>query len=683
MVTNENLQYMGIIWLLRHFGWTWVGLLVVDDGSGDHFLQVMESLLSKNQICSAFIERIPNQGHFHAIDELSIKAQRIYLPFMDEKARTCVVYGETITVIWLIALIIIADPEYRENTSVGKVWVMTAQIDFAVTGMIRGWDFEIFEGTIFFAVHSNEPPEFQAYLQNLRFYSIQGDGFVKDFWEQAFNCSFPNPKIPVKVDNSCTGEEKLDALPGAVFEMRMTGHSYSIYNAVYAVAHALQTMYSSRSKHRAIMKGKRFELQDLQPWQLHPFLQGISFNNSAGETVSFNENREMAAGFDITNMVMFPNKSFQKVKIGRLDASEGQGFFIADYMMVWNRRFNQVCPLSVCTASCQAGKQKKSKEGEKFCCYDCITCPEGKISYQKDTDDCFKCGDDRYPNKNHDQCISKTIIFLSYVEALGIALASVAIFFALSTALVLGIFIKHKDTPIVKANNRDLTYILLISLLLCFLSSLLFLGQPGKVTCLLRQPTFGIIFSVAVSSVMAKTITVVVAFMATHPGSSMRKWVGKRLSNSIVVSCTLIQTGICCVWLATSSPFPDFDMHSVTVEAIAECNEGSVIMFYFVLGYMGLLAIISFSVAFLARKLPDSFNEAKFITFSMLVFCSVWLSFVPTYLSTKGKYMVAVEIFSILASSAGILGCIFPPKCYIILMRPDLNNKEQLTRRKN
>ncbi|XP_053120893.1 vomeronasal type-2 receptor 26-like [Hemicordylus capensis] len=684
MVSNEAAQYTGIVRLLLHFGWTWVGLFAVEDDSGDHFLQAMEPLLSQNGICLAFTQRIASKINMLKRNEHDGILSKLYLLFTESKASTFILYGETKNFMWIRYFIRKIAKNYQNITSVfRKVWIIAAQIEFASCGLLNDLDFQHFQGAILFTIHSKELLGFQTFLKTLGPYWAQGDGFLSYFWEQAFDCSIPNPGELTKVDGACSGKERLESLPGYAFEMAMTGHSYSIYNAVYVVAHALHTLYSSRSKHRAMPGDKKPRLQEVNPWQLHPFLQGISFNNVAGESMYFNDKKEMVAGFDIINLHIFPNNSFLRVKVGRMEPSEGKQFIMNKDVILWPTRFNQVLPLSICSDSCPPGFQKRKKEGEKFCCYDCAPCPEGKISNQKDMDDCFKCPEDQYPNKDKDGCIPKVTSFLSYDEPLGISLASAAVSFAWITALVLATFIRHKDTPIVKANNRDITYALLGSLLLCFFCPFLFLGQPGMVTCFSQQSAFGIIFSVAVSCVLAKTITVVVAFMATKPGSSMRKWVGKRLASSVVLSCSLFQAGICAVWLGTSPPFPDLDMQSLTGEIIAECNQGSTTMFYLVLGYMGLLSIISFTVAFLARKLPDTFNEAKFITFSMLMFCSVWLSFVPTYLGTKGKYMVVVEIFSILASSAGLLCCIFVPKCYIIVLRSDLNNKEQLIRRKN
>ncbi|XP_060538209.1 vomeronasal type-2 receptor 26-like isoform X1 [Pantherophis guttatus] len=674
-------QIVGILQLLLYFKWTWIGLYLQRNESGYRFIQNAVPLFSKQGICFEFMGEMPQETFSNDIASAFKGFSKMYINVMNSTTNIIIVYCENqVTIIFRLL------PYYREFEDIPierkcKVLIMPAQMEFTSTPFLKDRGMVFIHGVISFEVSSKEIFGFNKFLQMRNPTSEAEDHLMRVFWEEAFECSFPKDKLDEDTGRLCTGEEKLENLPQSVFDTTMTGQSYSIYNAVYAVAHALQAMFSP--KHRTRAKVGREMVLTQMAWQLHHYLRTIAFNNTVGEKISFNENGDLDIGFDIINWVTFPNKTFVKFKVGKIDpaASPDKLFTISAQNITWPTMFNQVLPLSVCNDHCYSGSRKMKIEGKPFCCYDCLPCAKGKISNQMDVVDCFQCSEDQYPNKAQNLCILKTTTFLSYNELLGITLASVSLFLSFITALVLGIFIKQRDTPIVKANNRSLTYILLIVLLLSFLCSLLFIGQPDQAKCFTRQAAFGIIFSVALSCILGKTILVVLAFMATRPGSKMRKWVGNRMAFSIILFCSLAQFTICTVWLTISPPFPDSDMHSMAEEIVLQCNEGSTTMFYIVLSFLGVLTSVSFTVAFLARKLPDSFNEAKFITFSMLVFCSVWISFVPTYLSTKGKYMVAVEIFSILASAAGLLGCIFSPKCYIIIMRPDLNTKRQLIKK--
>ena len=91
----------------------------------------------------------------------------------------------------------------------------------------------------------------------------------------------------------------------------------------------------------------------------------------------------------------------------------------------------------------------------------------------------MKCPEGHYANTEKNNCLEKSVSFLAYEDPLGMALASIALCLSALTIFVIGIFVKHRDTPIVKANNRALSYILLITLTFCFLCSLNFIGQPN------------------------------------------------------------------------------------------------------------------------------------------------------------------------------------------------------------
>uniref|UniRef100_A0ACB8FTG1 Uncharacterized protein n=1 Tax=Sphaerodactylus townsendi TaxID=933632 RepID=A0ACB8FTG1_9SAUR len=389
MVPREELQCAGMVQLLLHFQWTWIGTITGDYDLGDKFLQTFVPMLSKKHICVALMVKIPVVTHVVNMMELWITWKPLYYSLQRSTVKAFIVNADHKTMSlfqWLLFMNSVS--EGIPETSFTKVWIMTAHWEFSSLSMYRGLDISVFHGALSFAVHSKEITEFPKFLQFLQPDSPNGDGFLRLFWEQAFNCVFHDSVERLENSDICTGEEKLETLPGVLFETSMTGLSYSIYNAVYSIAHALHKVYVYRGKLGEKEGRGRMDLPYLQHWQIHPFLRRISFNNNAGDLVHFNENGELEAGLDIVNWVTFPNQSFLRVKVGMLDpqTSPGHELSVKVEAITWPNTFNQVMPRAVCNGNCHPGYYKEKKEGEQFCCYNCVPCPEGKISDQKGFD---------------------------------------------------------------------------------------------------------------------------------------------------------------------------------------------------------------------------------------------------------------------------------------------------------
>ncbi|XP_045929980.1 extracellular calcium-sensing receptor-like isoform X2 [Micropterus dolomieu] len=477
----------------------------------------------------------------------------------------------------------------------------------------------------------------------------------------------------------CSGTESLEGVEHPFTDTSQLRVTYNVYLAVYAAAHALHRLLSCPDGDSSPRNNSSTcsYLKHFAPIELLQHLNNVNFTTPQGEMFYF-QGADIPAKYDLVNWQKTLEGSQKLVLIGRVD---GLDLHLNESAIQWSTGSNQV-PISVCSKSCPPGTREANRKGEPLCCFDCIPCAAGEISNKTGSLHCERCPLEFWSNVERTACIPRQLDFLSFNEILGITLTTAAVFGTIVTTAVFMVFLCYRQTPMVRANNSELSFLLLLSLKLCFLCSLVFIGRPSVWSCRLQQAAFGISFVLCVSCLQVKTIVVLAAFRSARPGAeALIRWFGPGQQRGSVCLLTCIQIIICAIWLSLSPPVPQRDLGFQGSKVTLECAMASVVGFSLVLGYIGLLACTCLLLAFLARKLPDNFNEAKLITFSMLIFCAVWVAFVPAYVSSSGKYTVAVEIFAILASSYGLLFCIFAPKCFIILLRPEKNNKKHIMAR--
>ncbi|OCT57291.1 hypothetical protein XELAEV_18003667mg [Xenopus laevis] len=668
-VQSDEGYYFALGKLLKKFGWNWIGIVISDGISAFQDQQLLKKYLFSEGICVEFTAQISKHTYKDA----------------DLRQDMNIIWKSTTSVIIIcgtFSTVLLGKLSYYDSKFKEKTFILPPH--WGANGYIINYAAESFNGSLVFVQmysYDLNIPEMKNFLDDFHPSKYPEDKLVEDIWMIFHFClSKDSTKnqlyeyVYLQTLHNCTGKETITSY----LYSRENSYSPRVHLAVHMMAHAIQDLHNLLNMQSPGMNTELYEYKH----QLHHFLRNLHYEVPQGRSTTFDDRGEFISNYGIQNYIIIPPEKVVINFLGTFTPWEPYDqLSINSASIIWKTK-NRNPPRAQCSDNCPTGFRKASKLGAQICCYDCIQCSEGEISTRTDSEYCIQCPDMEWPNQKKDQCVSKLDDYLSYTkEFISVLFLLISFIFMLIAIAILWVFISNRDTPIVRSNNRSLSFVLLVSIKLSFLSVFLFLGRPVDITCMLRNITFGITFSIAVSSLLAKTIMVCVAFKATKPGSSWRKWVGVKLSNSVVLFCSSIQIIICMTWLAISPPFQELDLHTYPGTIIIQCNEGSAIGFYSVIGYMGLLAAVSFVLAFLARTLPDSFNEAKYITFSMLLFCSVWITMIPAYLSTKGKNTVCVEIFAILTSSAGLLASIFLPKCYIILLRPEMNTKSNLNRK--
>uniref|UniRef100_A0A3B4YJR6 Olfactory receptor C family, r1 n=1 Tax=Seriola lalandi dorsalis TaxID=1841481 RepID=A0A3B4YJR6_SERLL len=651
---SDIYQARAIAHLAINFNWTWIGAVVANN---DYGLMAIKEETQGAGVCLAFVETLRREN-------IMSDARRAALTIQASTARVILIftwYTDVRELFLQLTKINVTDRQFLAS----EAWSTSGDL------LQNPSTSKVASGVLGVAIRSSAIPGFENYLRNLNPFRRPDEKFLREFWEKMFSCS-PGTSLPL-----CNGTESLERVQNLFTDTSQLRVTYNVYLAVYAAAHALHNLLSCPDSNSPPGNNSCSYPKHIKPIEVLQYLNNVNFTTPQGEMFYF-QGADIPAKYDLVNWQNTPKGQLKLVLVGRVD---GFDLHLNESAIQWSTGSSRV-PVSVCSESCRPGTRMATKKGEPVCCFDCIPCAEGEISNKTDSPHCERCPSEFWSNAERTACIPRQLDFLSFNETLGITLTTVAVSGATVTTAVFVVFLYYRQTPMVRANNSELSFLLLLSLKLCFLCSLVFIGRPSVWACRFQQAAFGISFVLCVSCLKVKTIVVLAAFRSARPGGeALMKWFGPGQQRGSVCLFTCIQVFICIIWLSLSPPVPQPDFEIPGLKVTLKCAMASVVGFSLVLGYIGLLACTSLLLAFLARKLPDNFNEAKLITFSMLIFCAVWVAFVPAYVSSPGKYAVAVEIFAILASSYGLLFCIFAPKCFIILLRPEKNTKKHLMAR--
>ncbi|XP_071358994.1 glutamate receptor, metabotropic 8a isoform X2 [Trachinotus anak] len=656
VVPPDSYQAQAMMDIVTAMEWNYVSTLASEGNYGESgveaFIQISRETGGVCIAQSLKIPREPRPGEFDKIIRRLLETSN---------ARAIIMFANEDDIRRVL------DAARRNNQTGHFLWVGSDSWGSKISPVI-GQE-RVAEGAITILPKRASVDAFDRYFRSRSLSNNRRNVWFAEFWEENFNCKLGmHGKRPGSL-KKCTGLEKV----GRDSSYEQEGKVQFVMDAVYAMAHALHRM------HRELCYGypglcPRMA-SNIDGKELLSHIRAVSFNGSAGTPVVFNENGDAPGRYDIFQY-QITNRSTAEY---RVIGSWTNKLHLKVEAMRW-RTGDPSLPASVCSIPCRAGERKKVVKGVP-CCWHCERC-EG-YHYQASEFTCELCPYEMRPDANRTGCVPIPIIKLEWHSPWAVVPVFISMLGIIATSFVIVTFVRYNDTPIVRASGREMSYVLLTGIFLCYAITFLMIATPDVGVCSFRRIFLGLGMCFSYAALLTKTNRIHRIFEQGKKSVTAPRFISPASQLVITFSLISVQLLGVFVWFAVDPPHTVVDygeqrtQDPMSARGVLKCDISDLSLICS-LGYSILLMVTCTVYAIKTRGVPETFNEAKPIGFTMYTTCIIWLAFIPIFFGTSQSaermYIQTTTLTISLSLSASVsLGMLYMPKVYIILFHPEQN----------
>ncbi|KAJ4924976.1 hypothetical protein JOQ06_003923, partial [Pogonophryne albipinna] len=374
------------------------------------------------------------------------------------------------------------------------------------------------------------------------------------------------------------------------------------------------------------------EATEQRLWQRRKQFVAQGHLGSAGTPVVFNENGDAPGRYDIFQYQPTNRSTAEYRVIG----SWTNKLHLKVEAMRW-KKGDPSLPPSVCSIPCRTGERKKVVKGVP-CCWHCERC-EG-YHYQASEFTCELCPYEMRPDVNRTGCVPIPIIKLEWHSPWAVFPVFISMLGIIATSFVIVTFVRHNDTPIVRASGREMSYVLLTGIFLCYAITFLMIATPDVGVCSLRRIFLGLGMCFSYAALLTKTNRIHRIFEQGKKSVTAPRLISPASQLAITFSLISVQLLGVFVWFAVDPPHTVVDygeqrtQNPLSARGVLKCDISDLSLICS-LGYSILLMVTCTVYAIKTRGVPETFNEAKPIGFTMYTTCIIWLAFIPIFFGTS------------------------------------------------